>query len=116
MPNIGSLVTSFSSAGIGTGIGYITAALIQTRNHKRTKAQDVSALVTAANTITDRLMQRNNELIHINAQARQALSKLVDAVQAAQDRFRELPDVCDESTTLMATLQAALDAANAVEI
>ncbi len=112
------LAASISSAGIGTVVGYIGAALIQARSQKKTASEDASVLVGAATELTDRLLTRNTELAHINAQAREALQALVDAVQLAQDVFEEFPETGDgaHNRKMMQVLQTALDVANAVEI
>lgn len=109
-----------SAAGVGTAIGYLGAAVVKARASRRTRADEASVVVDAANTIVGRLLERNASLAHTNMLARAAMSKLVMAVQLALDRFEELPpeQVRDiqRNVDLMVALQAALDAANAVEL
>ena len=112
------LAASISSAGAGTLIGYIGAALIQAHSQKKTRAEDASVLVAAATELTDRLLKRNTDLAKINAEARRALADLTDAVQLAMDTFEKFPDVGDgaHNRAIMVALQTALDKANQVEI
>jgi hypothetical protein len=113
-----AIVASLSSAGIGTAVGYIASAMIEARAHRKTKADDAGALVNAATELTDRLLRRNSELAHANATARNALGKLIIAVQKTQDLFERFPEVGDGAFNreLLVTLQLALDAANLVEM
>ena len=111
-------LTGLSTAGIGTGVGYIAAAVIQSRSTKKTSADDANAIVGAATELTDRLLKRNEQLAHANAQARNALSKLIQAVQTSQDVFEKFPEVGDgaNNRAMMIVLQAALYLANTIEI
>ncbi len=116
MPNPVALFTSVSSAGIGTAIGYISAAVIQSRSQRKTNAEDASVIVQAATELTDRLLKRNADLAHVNMEARKALSALIVAVQLAQDTFEDLPTEIPRNIKLMSVLQKALDKANSVEL
>src|SRR5271167_2026914 len=112
----GNIVTSITSAGVGSAVGYIAAAIIQARSQRETDENKAGALVEAAATLTDRLLTRNKELSSTNRHLRQALNKLIDAVQTAQNVFEHFPDVGDglANRDMMAVLQLALDAANAI--
>ena len=61
-------LAGLSTAGIGTGVGYIAAAVIQGRATRKTKADDSNAIVSAATLFADRLLTRNSDLAHVNAQ------------------------------------------------
>src|SRR5271166_5392348 len=118
MPAVGNILSSVTSAGVGTAVGYIAAAIIQTRSQRESDEDKAGALVTAAATLTDRLLTRNRELSHTNTQLRRALNKLIDAVQLAQDTFEHFPTVGDgkHNREMMEVLHTALDIANAVEL
>lgn len=116
---LGSVWTALSSAGIGSALGYVGAAMIEARSHKRTKTDDAGALVTAATQLTDRLLTRNSELAHTNSQLRVALNALMTAVQLAQNTLHDLGEgVCDDcsSRQLMVVLDQALTAAEGIAV
>lgn len=119
MPDSNAIFASVSSAGFGTAIGYVASALIQAHGQKKSRADEASVLVAAASELTDRLLKRNTDLAHVNAQLRHALGTLIDAVQTAQDNFNDLPPEIRQgkrsSIDVMAVLQAALNVASDVE-